>query len=85
MARRKEEKEALRRQREEREAKARAEQQRKRLVGFGAAGVLVLAAAVIGFLLVGEGATAADRAGRGTSSPRAVTRPHRRCSISTKR
>ena len=38
MARRKEEKEALRRQREEREAKARAEQQRKRLVGFGGGG-----------------------------------------------
>ena len=55
MAHRKGEKEALRRQREEREAKARAEQRRKRLVGFGAAGTLVLAAVVIVFVLVGGG------------------------------
>lgn len=65
MARRKEEKEALRRQREEREAKARAEQQRKRLVGFGAAGVLALAAIVVVFLLVGGGGDAGGDGGGG--------------------
>ena len=69
MARRKEEKEALRRQREEREAKARAEQQRKRLVGFGAAGVLVLAAVVIGFLLVGGGGNGGGPGGEGDFFP----------------
>ena len=55
MAHRKGEKEALRRQREEREAKARAEQQRKRMVGYGAAGALVVAAVLVVFLLVGGG------------------------------
>lgn len=69
MARRKEEKEALRRQREEREAKARAEQQRKRLVGFGAAGVLVLAAVVIGFLLAGGGGNGGGPGGEGNFFP----------------
>jgi Protein of unknown function (DUF3105) len=55
MAHRKAEKEALRRQREEREAKARAEQQRKKLVGYGSAGALVIAAVVGVFLLAGGG------------------------------
>jgi hypothetical protein len=55
MAHRKREKEALRRQREEREAKARAEQQRKRMVGYGAAGALVIGAALVAFLLAGGG------------------------------
>ncbi len=65
MAHRKGEKEALRRQREEREAQARAEQQRKRLVGFGAAGVLVLAAIVVVFLLVGGGGDSGGDGGGG--------------------
>lgn len=64
MAHRKGEKEALRRQREEREAQARAEQQRKRLVGYGAAGVLALSALVVVFFLVaGGGDSGADGSG----------------------
>ena len=55
MAHRKAEKEALRRQREEREAKARAEQQRKRMVGYGAGGALVIGAVLVALLLAGGG------------------------------
>lgn len=65
MAHRKGEKEALRRQREEREAKARADQQRKRLVGFGAAGAIAVAALVIVFLLAGGGGGGGAEAGGG--------------------
>jgi hypothetical protein len=51
---RKQQKEALRREREERERQAREAKQRKRLVGYGAAGVLVLAVvAVLALLLLG--------------------------------
>jgi hypothetical protein len=51
---RKQQKEALRREREERERQAREAKQRKLLVGYGAAGVLVLAVvAVLALLLVG--------------------------------
>jgi hypothetical protein len=51
---RREQKEALRREREERERKAREEQQRKRLVGFGAAGLLAIAA-IIAVVIVAAG------------------------------
>lgn len=56
MASRKEQKENLRREREERERAAKEVERRKRLVGFGAAGVLVAAVAVVlVFVLVGAG------------------------------
>lgn len=61
MSHRRQQKEALRREREERERKAREEQQRKRLVGFGAAGLLVIAAvvalAIVAFGGDGDGAS----------------------------
>jgi Protein of unknown function (DUF3105) len=69
VAKRKAEKEALRREREEREARARAEQQRKRMVGFGAAGALVLAAVVAVFLLVGGGGDGGGGSGGGSVFP----------------
>jgi Protein of unknown function (DUF3105) len=57
MARRKGEKEALRRERERREAEAKAAQRRKQLVGYGGGGVLAIAAiAVIVVLAGGNGA-----------------------------
>jgi hypothetical protein len=52
---RREQKERLRREREERERQARAAQQRKKLVGYGAAGVLVLAVAVVAVVLLAGG------------------------------
>jgi hypothetical protein len=52
---RRQEKEALRREREEREARARAEQQRKRMVGYGAGGLLVIAAIVVVVVLAAGG------------------------------
>jgi hypothetical protein len=57
MARRKGEKEALRRERERREAEAKAAQRRKQLVGYGGGGLLAIAAiAVIVVLAGGNGA-----------------------------
>ena len=47
MSHRREQKERLRREREERERQARAAAQRKKLVGYGAGGVLALAAVVV--------------------------------------
>jgi Protein of unknown function (DUF3105) len=47
MSHRKDQKEALRREREERERAAREARQRKRLVGFGSAGALVVAVVII--------------------------------------
>jgi hypothetical protein len=55
VASRREQKEALRREREERERQAKAGQARKRLVGYGTAGVLVLAAVVVGAVLLAGG------------------------------
>jgi hypothetical protein len=52
---RREQKERLRREREERERQARAAQQRKKMVGYGAAGVLVLAVAIAAFVLLRGG------------------------------
>jgi hypothetical protein len=62
MARRKEEKEALRRERERREAEARAAQQRKRLVGIGGA-VAIAAVAVVLIVVLAAGG------GNGGSGP----------------
>jgi Protein of unknown function (DUF3105) len=51
---RKQQKEALRREREERERQARQAKQRKQLVGYGTAGLIVIAAvAVLAFVLLG--------------------------------
>jgi hypothetical protein len=69
MAKRKTEKEALRRQREEREARARAEQQRKRLVGLGDAAALVIIAVVVVFVLAGGGGDDAGPGGGGNFFP----------------
>jgi Protein of unknown function (DUF3105) len=70
MARRKEEKEALRRERERREAEARAAKQRKRLVGYGAAGaVAVVAVAVIVLLAASGGASVPGGQGGGDVFP----------------
>src|SRR5215211_3386847 len=64
MARRKGEKEAMRRERERREAEARAAEKRKRLVGYGAAGALAVAAtAIVVFLAAGGGDGAAGQGG----------------------
>jgi Protein of unknown function (DUF3105) len=52
---RREQKEALRREREERERQARATEQRKKLVGYGAGGVLALAAIIVLVLLATGG------------------------------
>jgi hypothetical protein len=52
---RREQKERLRREREERERQARAAEQRKKLVGYGAGGLLALAAVVVLILLVTGG------------------------------
>lgn len=56
MSHRKQQKEALRKEREERERQARQAKQRKQLVGYGTAGVIVIAAvAVLAVLLLGGG------------------------------
>ena len=55
MSHRKEQKEALRKEREERERKAREAKQRKRMVGFGAAGLMVIAALVVVMVAVAGG------------------------------
>jgi hypothetical protein len=52
---RREQKERLRREREERERQARAAQERKKMVGYGAAGVLVLAVTIAAVVLLGGG------------------------------
>jgi 8-oxo-dGTP pyrophosphatase MutT (NUDIX family) len=63
MARRKDEKEALRRERERREAEARAAQQRKRMVGYGAGGVLAIAAIALVVLLAAGGGDSEGQGG----------------------
>jgi Protein of unknown function (DUF3105) len=65
MARRKGEKEALRRERERREAEARAAERRKKLVGYGAGGALGIAAIAVIVLLAagGNGGTAGTGGG----------------------
>ena len=60
MASRKEQKEQLRREREERESAAKAAQQRKRLVGYGAGGVLVAAVVVVLVLVLAGGGGDSD-------------------------
>ena len=55
MSHRREQKEALRREREERERQARAAEQRKKMVGYGLGGVLVLAAVIVVAVLVAGG------------------------------
>jgi hypothetical protein len=60
MASRKEQKEALRREREERERQAREAERRKRLVGYGAAGALGLAALVVVAVLLLSGGGGGD-------------------------
>ena len=55
MSSRREQKEALRREREERERQAKAAQARKRMVGYGGATVLVIAALAIAALLLAGG------------------------------
>jgi hypothetical protein len=61
VASRREQKEALRREREEREREAKAAQARKRLVGYGTAGALVVAAVVVAVvLLAGGGSSGAN-------------------------
>jgi Protein of unknown function (DUF3105) len=62
VAHRKDQKESLRREREERERKAREAQQRKRMVGYGAAGVLVLAAIVVVVAVAAGGSDGGDEA-----------------------
>jgi len=61
---RREQKEALRREREERERQAKAAQQRKKLVGYGAGGLLALAVLVVLVVLAtgGEGGSDAQAA-----------------------
>jgi hypothetical protein len=59
LSHRREQKEALRREREERERQARAAQQRKKLVGYGAGGVLVLAV-IVAFVLLATGGNGGD-------------------------
>jgi hypothetical protein len=64
MSHRREQKEALRRERELREQQARAAEQRKRMVGYGAAGLLAIVAVAVVILL----ATGGDDAGSGPGS-----------------
>jgi hypothetical protein len=58
---RRDQKEALRREREQREQQARAAEQRKKLVGYGAGGVLALVAAIVLVVLL----TGSDSGGNG--------------------
>jgi hypothetical protein len=60
VAHRREQKEALRRERERREREARQAQQRKRLVGFGAAGLLVVATVIVLVALGAGGSNGGD-------------------------
>jgi hypothetical protein len=68
MARRKAEKEALRRERERREAEARAAARRKRLVGYGAGGVLAIGALVV-VVALAAGSGGGDGSGGGEVFP----------------
>ena len=63
MARRKAEKEALRRERERREAEARAAERRKRLVGYGGGAVIAIAAIALIVVLAGGGGGAEGQGG----------------------
>jgi hypothetical protein len=69
MARRKGEKEALRRERERREAEARAAERRKRLVGYGGGGLLAVAAVVLLVLVAAGGGGDAEGQGGGDVFP----------------
>jgi hypothetical protein len=64
MARRKVEKEALRRERERREAEAKAAQRRKQLVGYGGGGLLAIAA-IAAIVLLAAGGNGAEGTGGG--------------------
>ena len=55
MSHRRDQKEALRREREQREQQARAAEQRKKMVGYGAASVLAIAAVVVAILVLTGG------------------------------
>jgi hypothetical protein len=68
MSHRREQKEALRRERELREQQARAAEQRKKMVGYGAAGVLAIVAVAVLILL----ATGGDDAGSGPGNAGSV-------------
>jgi hypothetical protein len=69
MARRKGEKEALRRERERREAEARAAEKRKKLVGYGGGGLLAIAAIAVIVLLAAGGSGGAEGQGGGDVFP----------------
>jgi hypothetical protein len=68
MARRKGEKEALRRERERREAEARAAQRRKKLVGYGGGAALAVAAIAV-IVLLAAGGNGAEGQGGGDVFP----------------
>jgi hypothetical protein len=68
MARRKAEKEALRRERERREAEARAAERRKKLVGYGGGGLLAIAAIAV-IVLLAAGGNGAEGQGGGDVFP----------------
>jgi hypothetical protein len=68
MSHRREQKEALRRERELREQQARAAEQRKKMVGYGAAGLLAIVAVAVLILL----ATGGDDAGSGPGNAGSV-------------
>lgn len=69
MARRKGEKEELRRERERREAEARAAERRKKLVGYGAGGALTIAAVAVIVLLAAGGNGGGEGRGGGDVFP----------------
>jgi Protein of unknown function (DUF3105) len=69
MARRKAEKEALRRERERRAAEARAAERRKRLVGYGAGGTLAVVALALVILLAAGGGDSVEGQGGGDVFP----------------
>ncbi|MBD0280742.1 MAG: DUF3105 domain-containing protein [Thermoleophilaceae bacterium] len=66
MSHRRQQKEALRREREERERRAREERQRKRMVGFGAAGLLVVAL-IVALVVVAAGGGSGGASGEAAS------------------
>jgi hypothetical protein len=69
MAHRKADKAALRRERERREAEARAAQERKRIVGYGAAGAIAIAAIAVVVLLAAGGGDSSGGQGGGDVFP----------------
>jgi hypothetical protein len=69
MARRRQEKEALRLEREKREAEAKAAAQRKKLVGYGGGALLAVAAIVLVVLLAAGGGNGGDGSGGGDVFP----------------